>query len=365
VPVGTTVGAAALGIAGLSAAVVFAASLASLLATPRLYGLQWDAFVANVRNASMSAAAASVARDPDVTRWTGSYMTVPIQVNGVGVDAVSTGPGPDPSLVAVPLAGGAPRRPGDIVLGEHTLAAIGAHVGDTVRVSVTGMPGGATRRITGTAVFPAMSDGADLGTGAELTAGGLLGLVPHGITVPPYSALVVSFRPGTDPQRDISALASRLDALGPYAVSGGVTPADLVNFGQVEDLPLLLGLALGAAALLTLAHLQLTAVSRRRRDLAVLRVLGLTGRQVRATVSWMAATVALAALAAGVPVGIACGRLAWEFFAGQLGVQPVTQVPAVQVAVLVASGLALAVAVAAVPGARASRARPAAVLRAE
>jgi ABC-type lipoprotein release transport system permease subunit len=128
---------------------------------------------------------------------------------------------------------------------------------------------------------------------------------------------------------------------------------------------LLLGLALGAAALLTLAHLLLTAVHRRRRDLAVLRVLGLTGRQVRATVSWMAVTIALAALAVGVPVGVACGRLAWEFFAGQLGVEPVTEVPAVPVVILIAAGLALAVAVAAVPGVRASRTRPAMVLRAE
>jgi hypothetical protein len=346
--------------------VVFAASLVNLLATPRLYGLQWDAFVANVQNASLSAAAASVARDPDIARWTGTYMTVPVQVNGVHVDAVTAGPGPDASLVAVPLAGRPPRQPDDIVLGERTLAIIGARVGDTVRVSISGMQGAAaSRRITGTAVFPAMSDGAELGTGAELTPGGLLGMVPHGITAPPYSALVVAFRPGTDQQRAISALAARLDALGPYAVSGAAPPADLVNFGQVEDLPLLLGLALGAAALLTVAHLLLTAVRRRRRDLAVLRVLGLTGRQVRATVSWMAVTVALAALAAGVPVGVACGRLAWEFFAAELGVQPVTMVPAVPVAALVASVVILAVAVAALPGARASRARPAAIVRAE
>lgn len=365
VPVRTTVGAAAVGIAGLSAGVVFAASLVNLLATPRLYGLQWDAFVANVQNASMSTAAASVAHDPQVAHWTGTYMAVPIQVNGVRVDAVTTGPGPDGLLVAVPLAGRVPQGPGDIVLGARTLAATGARIGDTVRVSVSGMPGGATRRVVGTAVFPAVSDGAELGTGAELTLGGLLGTVPPGVTPPPYTALVVAFRPGANAEREVSALASRLDALGPYAVSGAGTPADLVNFGQVEDLPLLLGLALGAAALLTLAHLLLTAVHRRRRDLAVLRVLGLTGRQVRATVSWMAVTIALAALAVGVPVGVACGRLAWEFFAGQLGVEPVTEVPAVPVVILIAAGLALAVAVAAVPGVRASRTRPAMVLRAE
>lgn len=365
VPVRTTVGAAAVGIAGLSAGLVFVASLVNLLATPRLYGLQWDAFVANVQNASMSSAATSVASDQRVAHWTGTYMAVPLQVNGVRVDAVTAGPGPDGPLVAVPLAGRVPREPGDIVLGARTLAAAGARIGDTVHVSISGMQGGAARRVVGTAVFPAMSDGAELGTGAELTLGGLVGVVPPGVTPPPYSALVVSFRPGAGSQQDVSALGARLDALGPYAVSEAATPADLVNFGQVQDLPLLVGLALGAAALLTIAHLLLTAVRRRRRDLAVLRVLGLTGRQVRATVSWMAVTIAFAALAVGVPVGIACGRLAWEFFAGQLGVQPVTEVPAVPVAVLVASGLALAVVVAALPGARASRARPAAILRAE
>ena len=201
--------------------------------------------------------------------------------------------------------------------------------------------------------------------GAELTVDGLLGIVPPGITVPPFSAMIVRFRPGTSVTGDISALAHRLDALGPFAVDAASTPADLVNFGQIEDLPLLLGLALGAAALLTLAHLLLTLVRRRRRDLAVLRVLGLTARQARGIVSWMAVTVTLAAMAVGVPVGIVCGRLAWEQFAGQLGIEPVSAVPAVPVAVLVGGGLALAIALAAIPGARASRDRCATVLRTE
>jgi hypothetical protein len=365
-PVRTTVGAAAVGIAGLSAGVVFAASLAHLLATPRLYGVQWDAYVANVQNASMTAAARSVAADRDVARWTGTYMSVPLQVNGVAVGGVTAGPGPDAAMVAVPLTGAAPRGPGDIVLGRRTLAAIGARIGDTVRVSIAGMPGGgASRRIVGTAVFPALADNTDLGVGAELTVDGLLGTVPHSITVPPFSAMIVSFRPGTSVTDDIAALAHRLDAAGPFAVDAASTPADLVNFGQIEDLPLLLGLALGAAALLTLAHLLLTLVRRRRRDLAVLRVLGLTARQVRGIVSSMAVTVALAALAVGVPVGIACGRLAWELFAGQLGIEPVSAVPAIPVLVLVGCGLVLALAIAAIPGICASRDRCATVLRAE
>ena len=54
-------------------------------------------------------------------------------------------------------------------------------------------------------------------------------------------------------------------------------------------------------------HLAEEGLGLERAPLAVLCVLGLTGRQVRATVSWMAVTVAFAALAAGVPAGIACG----------------------------------------------------------
>jgi hypothetical protein len=60
-----------------------------------------------------------------------------------------------------------------------------------------------------------------------------------------------------------------------------------------------------------------------------------------------------------------CGRQAWHLFAGQLGISDVTVVSPVSFAVLVAAGLALAVAIAAVPGTSASRARPAEALRAE
>jgi hypothetical protein len=75
--------------------------------------------------------------------------------------------------------------------------------------------------------------------------------------------------------------------------------------------------------------------------------------------------VTVLALAAGVPLGIACGRLIWLLFASQLGLQPVLVIPFVPFAVLVAAGVIVAVAVAAVPGASVSRACPAAVLRTE
>ena len=68
----------------------------------------------------------------------------------------------------------------------------------------------------------------------------------------------------------------------------------------------------------------------------MLRALGFTPRQVRATVGWMAVAFAAVALAAGVPLGIAGGRLAWGAFTGQLGIVPVTVIPVGWVAALAA-----------------------------
>jgi hypothetical protein len=366
VPVASTVTASIVGVLGLSTALVFSASLGSLLGTPRLYGVNWDAMVTQLQFAtSLQPAQQVVAADPQVAAWTGSYEPVPLVVNGVGVGGVTTGPGPDGALAAVPLTGSSPSGTGDIVLGQRTLRAVHAQVGETVRVSLLDLPVRAAMRVVGTAIFPALGDTTQLGTGAELTVGGLLGLVPRGVQPPPYTAIMVRFRPGVSAGEGMSVLAARVGRLGAFGVIGPSTPADLVNFGQLQDLPLLLGVALSLLALLTIAHLLLTAVRRRRRDLAVLRALGFTGRQVRATVSWMALTLTVVALAVGIPVGLLCGRQVWQFFAIQLGTVSVVSVPVLSFAIVVAAALALAVAIAAVPGIAASRARPAEALRAE
>ena len=147
-------------------------------------------------------------------------------------------------------------------------------------------------------------------------------------------------------------------------IQGPATPTDVVNFGRVQDLPLLLGMALSLLALVTIVHLLLTSVRRRRRDFAVLRSIGLTRRQVRAAISWQAGTLTVVALGLGIPLGIVCGRVAWRLFAGQLGILPVVVLPVILVLVVPAA-LVLAVAVAAVPGESAARTRPAEILRSE
>jgi predicted lysophospholipase L1 biosynthesis ABC-type transport system permease subunit len=111
-----------------------------------------------------------------------------------------------------------------------------------------------------------------------------------------------------------------------------------------------LGLSLGVLALPTMVHLLLTSVRRRRRDLAVLRAIGFTRRQIQATGAWQAVVLTGAALVIGIPAGIVCGRLAWRIFTGQIGIPPVLDIPLLSLAILVAAGLALAIALAAVPG---------------
>jgi len=60
-----------------------------------------------------------------------------------------------------------------------------------------------------------------------------------------------------------------------------------------------------------------------------------------------------------------CGRVAWQIFARHLGILPVVDIPLLQFAVVITTALALAVAVAVVPGESAVRAHPAHVLRSE
>jgi len=140
---------------------------------------------------------------------------------------------------------------------------------------------------------------------------------------------------------------------------------DLTNLERVGYLP---GLLAGLVALLavgTLAHALVSAVRRRRCDLAILKTLGFGRGQVTQTVAWQATTFALAALLVGMPLGIVGGRWAWRLVAGQLGVVSGPVVPPVPVLAVGAGALLAANLVAAGPGWVAARVRPATVLRSE
>jgi putative ABC transport system permease protein len=364
-PVRSTIASAVVGVAALTAALVFSASLGNLLATPRLYGVTWDAYVSNLSHDGVSAAVHSAAADPAVAAWAEGSSGIPLSIGSVGVGGIALLPGHHGSLMPVLTEGRLPRGPGEIVLGERTMAAAGAHLGETVSVSLENFRPH-PMKIVGTAVFPSMDDTLSLGRGAALTLAGTQSLLPPGLSLPPLDTLFVRFRPSAAiGQAQLDSFAAREARLGPFLTVGPATPADVVNFGRVQSLPLLLGGVLSLLALLTIAHLLLTSVRRRRRDFAVLRTLGFTRRQVRGAVSWQAGALTGAALGIGIPAGILCGRLAWRVFAGQLGIVPAAVVPLATLGVLVPVALVLALAIAAVPGESAARTRAAQILRSE
>ncbi|HEV8223548.1 MAG TPA: FtsX-like permease family protein [Streptosporangiaceae bacterium] len=176
--------------------------------------------------------------------------------------------------------------------------------------------------------------------------------------------MFVRFRPGTG-AAGFTTLASQVTTAGPYAMDGPPSPVEVINFGQVQNLPLILGGSFGVLALLTITHLLITSVRRRRRDIAVLRAVGFSRQQVRAAVAWQSATLMAVSLAVGIPAGLITGRQIWLLLTRQLGVLPAAAMPAVALALLVVAAVPVAVAIAAWPGEAAARISPALALRAE
>jgi ABC-type antimicrobial peptide transport system permease subunit len=142
-------------------------------------------------------------------------------------------------------------------------------------------------------------------------------------------------------------------------------PAEIVNYKSMGTMPVILagGVAAGAVAALGLALV--ASVRRRRRDLALLKTLGFTRRQLAATIAWQSTVIAAGGVVLGVPLGIAAGRWLWILFAHALSAVPDPVIPAASVVLASLAALVLANLVAALPGRAAARTPAALLLRAE
>ena len=150
-----------------------------------------------------------------------------------------------------------------------------------------------------------------------------------------------------------------------YGVLGVQRPAEIVNYQSTGDTPAILAAALAAGAVVALAITLAASVRRRRRDLALLKTIEFTSRQLAVTVAWQASVAAITGVIVGVPVGIALGRWLWDLFARDIYAVPEPSVPVLEVVVVALATLVLANLVAAIPGRMAARTSTALVLRAE
>lgn len=364
VPVRSSLMSVTLAIVGLAGALTFGAGLDHLLNSPRQYGWNWDARITTSEDQKDIGDALKVLdADPDV-QDVALVDTPPVTMDGVPFDAIALEQHKG-LLEPRVIEGRAPRAANEIAVGARTLRDARKRIGSTVRVSIAAISGGgADFTVVGTVVVPPNSDTTRLGSGGVITREGELAMVPKGFTnLPPITEAYITFARGVDKEPALKRLGQAIGA--DYEVLTPKRPTDLVNFGQVQNLPLLLAGLVTLLAAATLAHTLVTSIRRRRRDLAILKMLGFVPRQVRVAVAWQATSFVSAALLIGLPVGVVVGRVVWTTFAHQLGTPGEPVVPSVQLLLTIPAAVLLANLIAATPAFIAGRMKPAIALRAE
>jgi hypothetical protein len=378
VPVRSALVGTMVAVAAVVAAMVFGASFLALVGTPHLYGQNWpqqlDLQVGSIPGAMGEKILAPI---KGLTEYAGGNygqvsVTAPGSASGAVVPAIGLDQLHGKGFLTL-LAGRAPAGPREITLGPRTLRTLGLHLGQLVTVDANGRA--YPMRIVGSAIFASFGVGGgsatDLGTGAAVAASVLSQRNPPSCTsgATCYNFFLLRYRPGTDLQAaatQVSRATIRAGCPpGLCQVTTDQRPGDIQNYAGVRDTPLALGAVLVLLAVGTLAHVLLTGVRRRRRDLAVLKTLGLLRSQLLRVVSWQATALAAAALLVGLPLGLLAGRWAWLLFAGSAGVGSQADVPVPLVLLVIPVTLVLAVLLAIVPGWTAARIRPALILRSE
>jgi hypothetical protein len=362
VPIRSAYLGAVFGVAGITAVLMFAASLAHLQDTPRMYGWTFDVKT----DVGTRAGSNCVDRDAHGLADAPGVEAVAvvcgrgIEVDGHPVSALafrSLRGSIEPEVVA----GRAPRGPSEIALGRVTLRAIHKGIGE--RVTVDGETG--ERRnyvIVGRIVLPTLSPESlqPLADGASFTIPGFLPLIQMGAFE--THSLLVKGRPGSD--RD--AIERRVRAIPRSRFTGTPTaPVELDRLQQVDWFPVLLAGLLALLAAIAVGHALVTSVRRRRREIALLKTIGFGRWQVSATVAWQATTLAVVGLVIGIPIGFLIGREVWGRVADGLGVATVATMPTIALVLTGVCAIALVNLIAFFPGRSAARTRPAVALREE
>ena len=201
-----------------------------------------------------------------------------------------------------------PMGEDEIVVGRAAARRLGVGVGDELVVT--------SLRATDAAGYGDRGVSADrgrrrCGRGRVVTFDGLRRLDPSAVT----SAAGVRLRGGRDTRRRRAA-----DAEEHGDDRRAVRPAVRdVNVAPPARCPTSSPGSSSSSRLLNLAHHLILSARRRRRDLAVLRALGADGRWVTGVVHWQASLFTIAAVALGVPFGIAAGRITYRTFVDRIG----------------------------------------------
>ncbi len=334
--------------------------------TPRLYGYSWDVSFDSNNTVPFEPGTKALDRlinDPSISDASvGVYGGNTFRVNRVSMEGVSVDPVKG-RLEPVVLEGRAPTGEDEVVLGRKSLQQVHASIGSTVNVGIIGKSKTIPMHVVGVAVMPFDSDTSTIGEGLWMTGTAIKRIFP-GV---PRGGALIRFAPGQSKSVALKGLKAHFDKArmqGDFSTPGN-PPGGVRDYRRVSQVPLVLAGVLALLAIGTLAHLLVSSIRRRRRDLAILKSLGFEQGQTRAVVLWQAAVFIGTVLAIAVPLGVIAGRWTWNVIARYGGFAPAAVVPLDQFGIASGAALVIALALASLPARAAARTPPAIVLRTE
>jgi putative ABC transport system permease protein len=351
VPTRSTLVGAALGTLGLVAALAVLASLQRTAATPARYGWTQDLSIqADAGEQGQAVIDALVADD----RLSDVVFAVDddVSINGEAVSVVGL-EAHKGSAARTVLRGRMPASAQEIALGPTQTADVRADVGDNL--TARGADGSPTQLVV---VGVALVSDTDYGSRATLTMAGLNALERSGAG-DTTTQVYVTVAPGADP------VATRADLAKTHGVEPPTTPAELTNLADASGVMRLLAGFLAVLAVLAIAHAMAVVVRRRGNELAILHALGMTGRQLRASLRAASAVLTGSGLLLGAPLGAIVGSFVWIQLADGVHVPNDPSLPLRTTAGIAALALAGAAALGSLPGARLTRRSSATTLRTE
>lgn len=366
----------------------FGSSLNTLISHPPLYGWNWNYALGGPTEVPPQAENL-LKTDPYVVSWSG-YDLANAQINGLTVPIMLTD---NHDAVSPPLLEGHEvDADNQIVLGAETLQQLHKQVGQYVTASYGTSKDAPVwvpptkMLIVGSSTLPAVGGSQTLHTSMGVGA-----IIPSGVEPPAFQKFLhspiralngpqivfVRFRPNAPRSKAVASLkqiakfANHIFDAVPNGQAAGSSvsviavqyPADIENYRSIGLIPAALALGLAAGAVVGLGLTLVSSVRRRRRDLALLRTLGFTRRQLTATIAWQASVAGVTGVVIGVPLGVLLGRWLWTLFARNIYAVPQPTVSVISIIIVAVSALLLANFVAVVPGRIAARTSTAQMLR--
>ncbi len=335
------------GVAAVTATLVWSGAARHVVATPAQYGATWDAAVVASDDGTSSddplprldAAQARLEAKPAIGLIVGRGVAGMLETTDDGrVEVLQIDQAAGPWWPRL-LAGHRPQNSHEVTAGSGVLGAR-THLGDAVIID------GQSFTIVGEHVVPQWSNG-DFGVTVAMKGDAL----PPSDLESPAAVMWVNLAKNIS----VEQLATTVGEDVEVQAGADERPSNLTNLARIGGLDDLLLLACILFAFATLANGLVIATRARARDHRIMRALGADPSTVAGSVHWHTAIVLSISAAVGVPLGTIAGLTAWRRTAHAVFVGDALHRPG-PVTLVVLAGLVIAgLLVAATTGASAAR----------